>query len=112
MRAAMRHDGRPGAVGSIGDRRVDRLHVHGLTAPLLFLLFASISMSGRTLMHLAEGVLPLSQAIGWSALAAPHSLLEPSGAFAGSNERDATHVSAPVSVMLLLPGWSRRVAGR
>ena len=60
-------------------------------------------------MHLAEGVLPLSQAIGWSALAAPHSLLEPSR---GATNATRHNVSAPVSVMLLLPGWSRRVAGR
>ncbi len=37
MRVAMRHDGRPGAVESIEDRRVALCTGHCLIAPLLFL---------------------------------------------------------------------------
>ncbi len=37
MLVAMRHDGRPGSVESIGDRRVAPCAVHCLIAPLLFL---------------------------------------------------------------------------
>ncbi len=63
MRVAMRHDGRPGAVESIGDRRV-ALHgpLSDRSPPVP--VFASIAMPGRALMHLAEGCAPVETVIG------------------------------------------------